>query len=413
MPTVITVPVGERTKSIKFGATYTPNLSFNPDKKLFFGCSGVLTGMGITVDTVPTPDEVTVDPGAFIQRGIIVDVTNPQLLQFPDPLPIVDLFLTAENPSEVFNSSVTLQFTTAPAADSVIIAQWAAPITTTVFTTELKLGICELRDAIDGVLNFVIQRDRQVASGGQMIFTLPAGKEYELGANKLSIYRNGKRLDSSQDYMEDNPNQITLNFGAIAGDVLEFIIIQSEPPITSIALTNLTDVTGDLANAIKDTSALRTLATAANPLATLADIPGAIVNGIQLIATSQVTTVFADVTDTVLHNKGLTNILPDPNLDFTFATSRFGSRRFIHGYTCDQGRVIIDSKLIDLSFFITVDPRISGAYIIQGAVTAGTPGGIGLTLNDVTLRYDATGGRGTPHAFSWLTQVWLVAPGLL
>ena len=274
MPTVITVPVGERTKSIKFGATYTPALSFNPDKALFFGCSGVLTGMGISVNTVPVPDEVTVEAGAFIQRGIIIDVSNPQLLQFPDPLPIVDLFLVAENPNEVFNSSVTYQFTTAPAADSVILAKWAAPITTTDFTTELKLGICELRDALDGVLNFIINRDRQVAAGGQMIFILPAGKEYELGANKLSIYRNGKKLDVSSDYMEDNPNQVTLNFGAVAGDILEFIIIQSEPPITSIALTNLTDVTGDLANGIKDTLAIRTVpASAANPLITFADIP--------------------------------------------------------------------------------------------------------------------------------------------
>lgn len=282
MPTVITVPVGERTKSIKFGATYTPALSFNPDKKLFFGCSGVLTGMGVTVDTVPVPDEVTVDPGAFIQRGIIVDVTNPQLLQFPDPLPLLDLFLVAENPNEVFNSSVTYQFTTAPAADSVIIAKWATPITTTDFTTELKLGICELRDALDGVLNFVINRDRQVAAGGQMVFVLPAGKEYVLGSNKLSVYRNGKKLDVSADYMEDNPNQITLNFAAVAGDILEFIMFQSEPPITSIALNNLTDVTSDLANGIKDTLAIRTVpASAANPLITFADIPVAAVGKFQ------------------------------------------------------------------------------------------------------------------------------------
>src|SRR3972149_3893488 len=111
MPTTITVPVAQRTKSIRFGAAYSPALTFNPDKKLFFGCSGVLSGMDITVNTVPNPDEVTVDPGAFIQRGIIVNVTSTQILQFPDPLPLSTLFLVAENANEVTISSVTYQFT--------------------------------------------------------------------------------------------------------------------------------------------------------------------------------------------------------------------------------------------------------------------------------------------------------------
>jgi len=54
------------------------------------------------------------------------------------------------------------------------------------------------------------------------------------------------------------------------------MIFKGAPPITSIALTDLTDVTTDLANGIKDTSVLRIApTTAANPLATLADVLGA------------------------------------------------------------------------------------------------------------------------------------------
>ncbi len=73
--------------------------------------------------------------------------------------------------------------------------------------------------------------------------------------------------------------------------------------------------------------------------------------------------------------------------------------------------MIIDSRLIDQSYFITVDPRVSGSYLLQGAVDGVNADG--LTLNDVTLRYQYQGGRGNIHAFTWLTQVWLIAPGLL
>lgn len=276
MPTMITIPIGQRTKSIQFGAAYSPSLSFNPDKKLLAGCSGVLSGMGITVNTVPNPDQVTVDAGAFIQRGIIVNVASAQIVEAPAS-PTFPLFLVAENANEVHNSSVQYLFTTTPAADSCIIAAWTAGPMNSPDPAETRISLCGLKEAIDSVASLVIQEERIVAIAAQTIFTLPGAKAYTLGTNKLFVYRNGKKLEPSIDYSEDTPTQFTLNFGALALDIFDIIVFQGAPSITGLALLNLTDVTTNLANAIKDVSLLRAaLATAANPLATIADITAAI-----------------------------------------------------------------------------------------------------------------------------------------
>lgn len=272
MPTTITVPIGQRTKSIQFGAAYSPAMTFNPDKKLLAGCSGILSGMGITVNTVPNPDQVTVAAGVFIQRGIIVEVTSGQVVETP-LIPTFPLYLVAENANEVFNSSVQYIFTAAPAADSVIIRQWTAGPITSPDDAPIHMSLCGLKEAIEAVQSLVIQEERIIAVGAQTIFGLPGPKAYVLGSNKLFVYRNGKKLEPSIDYAENTPTQFTLNFGATAGDIIDIIVFQGAPSITGLALLNLTDVTTNLANAIKDVTVLRAaLATAANPLATLADI---------------------------------------------------------------------------------------------------------------------------------------------
>lgn len=275
MPTTITIPVADRTKSIQYGATYSSALSFNPDKALLVGCSAVLAGMGVTVNTGPVPAEATVAIGAFIQNGIIVSLNAPQTLQFPAAPIAIPLYLVAENDNETFNSNVQILFTTTPAADSVIIAEWLTGIETD-FQMPIGVSNCALRDAISGVQMLVIQRDRQVATAGQTLFTLAPGKSYVQGANKIWVYRNGKKLDINNDYAETSTTSVTLFMPCVSGDILEFMIFKGAPPITSIALDDLTDVTTDLANSIKDTSVLRIApATAANPLATLADVLGA------------------------------------------------------------------------------------------------------------------------------------------
>jgi hypothetical protein len=272
MPTTITIPIAERTKSVQYGATYSSALTFNPDKALLVGCSAVLAGMGVTVNTGPVPAEATVAIGSFIQNGIIINVTSAQTLQFPAAPIAIPLYLVAENDNETYNSSVQFLFTTAPAADSVIIAEWLTGIETD-FQMPIGVSNCALRDAISGVQMLIIQRDRQAAIAGQTVFTLAPGKSYVLGANKIWVYRNGKKLDVSNDYVETSTTSITIFMPAISGDIFEFMIFKGAPPITSIALDDLTDVTTDLANGIKDTGVIRVSpATAANPLATIADV---------------------------------------------------------------------------------------------------------------------------------------------
>lgn len=296
MPTTITVPVGQRTKSVKFGAPYSPSLSFNPDKKLFYDCSGVLTGMGLTINTAPTPDEVTVGIGSFIQRGVIVNITSAQLVQFPNPT-VFPVYLVAENQNEIEGSNVTVLFTQTPASDSCVIAQWLqAPVTEP--TIPLKISIREIRDILGGIAQLVIKREHQAAAGGQTVFNLLPNNSYTVGANKIWVFKNGKKLELGIDFTETSPTQVTLTGGAIGGDFMEFKIIRSAPPITSVALNDLTDMTVDLASAVKDTGVLRTApATAANPLATIQDITSGILAGTYFSMRTKVDSDFSTGSD--------------------------------------------------------------------------------------------------------------------
>lgn len=408
MPTSITVPVSERTKSVQFGAPYSAALTLNPDKKLQFGCSGVLSGMAITVNTAPNPDEVTVDPGAFIQDGIIVNITSAQVVEMPVS-PSFPVYLVAQTSNETFNSSVQILFTSAPPPSSAVIAIWPdAPSYPSSPTIPTSLSNCELRDAIDLISSLVIQRERLIAGAGQTLFTLPPTKAYVPGANKLWVFRNGKKLDAFNDYAETSPTQVTLNFGATLGDILEFMVLKSAPPITSVALTDLTDVTTDLANAIKDVSALRvSTATSANPLATMADVTAASgLLGTALIGSSIITTNAGGM---VLNTFSLTTTLSSiavlPAMDYTFTTSRWGSRRSVFGFSSAQGKVFIDQRVLNTDYRITIDPRESGSYVLLGA-TDGAEAAT-LTPTGVTTRYFKADGRENLRNWTVATFVWL------
>lgn len=272
MPTVVTIPLNERTKHVKAGAPYSPSQSLNPAMDLLVGgCAGILSGMGISVNVIPSPAQITVSPGNFIQNGIIVDVTSSVMVEAPSS-PTYPLYLVAENTDEVNSSDVKYQFTTSPNADSLIIAFWlSAPLTTP--SIPAPISNCALRDAIGGVSPLVVQHDRQVMTLNQTVVTLAPTKAYVTGSNKLLVHRNGKKLEVNFDYTENTSTQFTLANLSLAGDVIDIIVFQGAPPITSIALGSLVDVTTDLANAIKDVSTLRAaLATASNPLATIQDI---------------------------------------------------------------------------------------------------------------------------------------------
>lgn len=403
MPTSITVPVAERSKSVKFGAPYSPSQSFNPDKALQFQCSGILTGLGITLDTGPTPDEVTVDPGAFIQNGIIVDITNSQLVQVPEPTTF-PLFLVAENANEVTTSDVDILFTTSPAADSTILAEWqTGPITD--FEIPTHVSNCALRDAIDNVISLVIQREEQTAAGGQTIFTLPAAKSYVLGANKIHVYRNGKKLRESGEYAETDSTTITLNFGATAGDKMEFIIFKSEPPITSIALTDLTDVTGDLANGIKDVSALRSsIAEASNPLATLDDV-----------TTSVNAAIATAYTQTTLYSKTSGNIgIGDTGGVMTDVPDGGGFAEVVQNITAAHTGLVIVQASVGISngtgrASVGLGIKLNGAALITGYALLGGLGGSSIIAGGyATVSTEGGGINNTSSNMSFVIPVSLI-----
>jgi hypothetical protein len=405
MPTVITVPIAQRAKSIKFGAAYSPAMSFNPDKNLFYAMSGVLTGMGLTVNTVPVPDEVTVDPGTFIQRGIIVSVTSAQVIQFPDPLPGIPIFLVAENANEVITSNVTIGFTTAPAADSVVIASWAAPITTTVFEEPQKISILEIVNTLNGISKLVIKRHHIVAIAGQTVFTVPSPfNDYVLGANKIWVFRNGQKLEHFLDYNETTTSSITLTFGATAGDEMELITLKSAPPITSIALNDLTDVTTALADAIKDTGVVRvTPATLVNPLATIADINAATLAPFRFMSTKVRTTgTFGFNTGGAL----LDAPAPDGGGPFEVSVSTTGGSVMIQVY--GHGGAINSGNPAATGTGLKIDTvEVSGVYVVghpAGGVDLGIGGasaqggGQNYSNGDVGYLYMTTLAAG-PHTF--------------
>ena len=419
MPTSITVPTGERTKSIKFGAPYSPSQTFNPDKEKFFQCSTRLAGLDITVNTGPTPDEVTVAPGCFIQRGIIVDITVAQLVQVPSPISF-PIFLVAENANEVFNSTVTIQFTTTPAADSVIIAEFqTGPIT--VFTQPLNASICNLRDEIELINKLIINRERQVAGVGQTIFTLPAGKEYVLGANKIWVFKDKVKLDITADYSETDPNTITLTSPTSGGEILEFLIFQSEPPITSLALTNLTDVTGDLANAIRDTLVLRVaLATAANPLATIADVTAAAapIESKDEGGSIEANTLSVDYTGVGVTASSLGGNAIDVNVEGAFANIKKTLLLAGSFAAAAPGNVFFLVETVPPATF----DHIYIHELFGGALGAGTPppGGSGLLVDGSVIHETGGGvvarvlrldviapGVSAPNLFSFRVHKWL------
>lgn len=402
MPTMITVPIGQRTKSIQFGAAYSPSISFNPDKKLLSGCSGILSGLGITVNTVPNPDQVTVDVGSFIQRGIIVDVVSAQVVEVPAS-PTFPLYLVAENANEVHNSTVQYLFTTTPAADSAIIAQWTAGPISSPDPTPIHISLCGLKEAIEGVSALVIQRERIIAVAAQTVFTLPGPKAYVLGTNKLFVYRNGKKLEASFDYSEDTPTQFTLAAASILGDILDCIIFQGAPSITGLALLDLTDVTTDLANAIKDVSTLRAAtATAANPLATIQDVTDEVA-AIDLDSGRMVASAIftggnvspgggmADVPNGI----GFVEIVYSSPAGGTYFFDVDGVSTFGGAFPSDGGiRFSCSVNAVDQGF------AIDAPYLYVTSSTSGARAPIrcrmGVTLvagpNTVRLRYQVTGG---------------------
>jgi len=155
------IPSGSIAKSIYTGTPYSPAVSFNPDKKLFFDTHfttlGVLATSGgpLTTDGV----NVTVPAGTvFIQNGIIVKITAPVIVPiggggFPK-------FVVIDNVDETPGSAVTVAVLPSIAPPQVLLAT-LDPNALTIIQAK-QISIRALSDRIDAVAVDVEQDDVSV-----------------------------------------------------------------------------------------------------------------------------------------------------------------------------------------------------------------------------------------------------------
>ncbi len=137
------VPAGDRTKSIAVGTPYSPVVSFNPDKKLFFDTH--ITTLGVLAGGVITSDGVnaTIPAGTVvIQNGIIIEFVNPVLVPIPAIAFPKILYLT--NADENPGSPVTVDFLTAIAPPTVELARLDPDNTTVVLPKQISIrALCQ------------------------------------------------------------------------------------------------------------------------------------------------------------------------------------------------------------------------------------------------------------------------------
>lgn len=115
------VPAGNIQKSVVTGSPYSPAVSFNPDKKLFFDTHpttlGVLSGGAVTADGV----NVTVPAQTvFIQNGIVVKLTSP--FQVAIPGGGYPKYVVADNVNENAGGPVTIEIFSSVLAPQVLLA---------------------------------------------------------------------------------------------------------------------------------------------------------------------------------------------------------------------------------------------------------------------------------------------------
>jgi hypothetical protein len=111
------------TKSIKFAAPYTSS-TFNAEEALTVGQNGVLTGCSVSTSA----GVVSIQPGSFIQNGLIVSVDIPLTVTLPVTLVapysvVVTTSSSVENTGEV----ITPTFAQRPediSTNSVVVADW-------------------------------------------------------------------------------------------------------------------------------------------------------------------------------------------------------------------------------------------------------------------------------------------------
>lgn len=153
------VPTGNIQKSVKFAAAYTSS-TFNKKNDAFYRMSGVLDGMQLFL---VGGGNIQVTPGAFIQQGIIVDLTADFLVPVPGgPLPWTIYAVTDD---EVGNSPTNIAAVTSGLEPPgvVIIGTTADGVN---FVLPRQISIKGLRRDMDSVLDQAKVRTQLLCNAG-------------------------------------------------------------------------------------------------------------------------------------------------------------------------------------------------------------------------------------------------------
>ena len=111
------------TKSIAFAAPYTSQ-TFNDAQAINIGTNGVMTGMSVTT----SGSVATIQPGSFVQNGLVVTVTQPISATVPATLVApYSIVVTTSSSVENLGEIITPTFAQRPedlSANSVVVADW-------------------------------------------------------------------------------------------------------------------------------------------------------------------------------------------------------------------------------------------------------------------------------------------------
>jgi len=195
-----TVPTGDRTKNVKFAAAYT-SLTFNLAKDAFYRRNGVLDGMEVSG---LGPTQIEIKSGAFIQRGIVVDL----LVDFVIPAPVFAFpwVVYAHTDDEVATSPVDIAVAEegSEPAGVVILSRTEDGDT---WENVKEISIKSLREDIDDLENERKVRFNLLCNAGFELFNPAKGDAFVFpgpsldcwNADNLSDKAPGSRLDLISD----------------------------------------------------------------------------------------------------------------------------------------------------------------------------------------------------------------------
>jgi hypothetical protein len=162
------IPPVDTTKHVEYQAPYT-STTFVDQMGLLYDGHRILSGLQVSSDGV----NASVTDGAFIQRGIIVEVRNIPNIAIPGVFPT---FLIADNVDQISSTDVNIAFvdaaTVAGDPELVVLAEFSSALA---FDQNPELSIRAIADALGagaGNNNYIInggfEADQRAGSGTQV-----------------------------------------------------------------------------------------------------------------------------------------------------------------------------------------------------------------------------------------------------